>query len=306
MSDLWPGLQPSTEQDLSRDRAINAFLTLGEKLRSFYSRTADRNKKKTDVSDHLGVSTLFNTIEGEIIPRLMLAHHAEPVLKDPAKTRPTLTERDHEIFFQSVTTDTADHSNALFHEFLRRGISEETLFLDLLSGAARRLGVLWEEDRADFTEVTIGLCRLHEILRLNTPMRSGGSEGPSILLATACADQHVFGVVIVAEFFRRAGWRVRAEPGATSAQLAEIIGKEPFDVFGLSAACGHDPGVISSDISLLRAASLNKSVKVLVGGRLFVDSPALVSAVGADATAIDAKSAPAVGQELLAAADLHC
>jgi methylmalonyl-CoA mutase cobalamin-binding subunit len=189
-------------------------------------------------------------------------------------------------------------------ELLREGVSQEAVFLELLPQAARCLGELWEEDRCDFSDVTLGLCRLHEVLRDHSVVQDArgpaiAGDAPRILLATACADQHVFGVVLVAEFFRRAGWRVWSEPGAFRDQLAALLARERFDVLGLSAACSLLPDDVANDIETFRKASLHIGLRVLVGGRLFVDAPALVARVGADGAAPDARSAPAAASALL-------
>ena len=46
----------------------------------------------------------------------------------------------------------------------------ELLFLRLLAPAARRLGELWEGDLCTFTDVTIGLSHLQQVLRELSPV----------------------------------------------------------------------------------------------------------------------------------------
>ncbi len=288
-----------------------AFLHLGEKLKALASRSAAQ-PRPTDSEDAIGASALFNTIEGEIIPRLMLAHRA-PLAPTDGQAPPAevLSEQDHELFLQCVLRDSASSAHSYVEALLQRGVARDDLFLNLLATCARRLGEMWERDLCDFTDVTIGLCRLHEIVRKNAananhsqPTVAG--DGPRILLATACGDQHVFGIVIIADFFRRAGWRVTSEPGATQEELAKILSEREFDVLGLSAACSVFADDIANEIKKLRAASRNKNMKVLAGGRLFAESPALVKKVGADAFADSAKTAAEIGKELLAASAAHC
>lgn len=226
-----------------------------------------------------------------------------------------MAENDHDIFLQFVLSG-ADASAQRFADGLvRDGMSRERLFLDLLAGSARKLGEMWEKDDCDFADVTIGLCRLHAILRAHTDIEPAGGDyspknpawpRPRILLATACADQHVLGVSIVADFFRRAGWRVVSKPGAPLERLADMLSERSFDVLGLSASCSIFADDIAAEITALRSVSCNKDLKVLVGGRLFVDAPELIKKVGADGFAQDASSAPAEGEKLLAANALHC
>lgn len=305
MTDLNPDLLGPQPEGESRDPAVSAFLYLGEKLRSFYQRERRKPAERSELPPE-GADTLIRAIEGEIIPRLLLAHEARPELAGPDPTfDPSITPEEKERFLGVLMSDSAASTRRFCDMLLERGVTHETLFLDLLADCARRLGELWEDDRISFTEVTIGLCRLHQVLREQSAPGptdtavAGGAPGPGILLATACGDQHVFGVVMVAEFFRRASWRVWSEPGASRSEIEALLADQHFDLLGLSAACSTLADAVAEDIDAFRRASRNRDLKVLVGGRLFVDEPELTSAVGADGAAFDAKAAPAAGNALL-------
>jgi len=295
----------------ARDRALDTFLYLGERLSGAQER-AEAASDETEAVSEEGVQALFRAIEGEVIPRLLLAHKArDEASAAPARGEPRVTDRDRSEFMGMLLGASAAATQQQIEALLRRGVTRERVFMDLLAFAARELGALWEEDRCSFTEVTIGLCRLHQVLHENSLIGdrvdpAAGGTGPRILLATACADQHVFGVVMVAEFFRRARWRVWSEPGASRSELAAMLGRESFDVLGLSAACSAIADEIGSEIETLRKASTNTELKVLVGGRLFAEDPELVVRVGADGAAFDARSAPAAGDALLAREFASC
>jgi methanogenic corrinoid protein MtbC1 len=287
----------------SEDPAISAFLYLQRRLTHA---TTDPHTAKPVPHSNEAARLLLRAIEGEIIPRLLLAHRtgeASP-LESPT-TASTLGVDDHDRFLDLVLNDTAAATLHFVAELLGRGVPHGTVFLDLLATAARRLGELWEEDRCSFSDVTIGLCRLHEVLREHSVIHEAqrqhaSGETPRILLATACGDQHVFGVVMVAEFFRRDGWRVSSEPGVQCNQLAAILARTDFDLLGLSAHCSILAEDIANEIESLRKASRNAHLRVLVGGRLFLEEPDLVCRVGADGCAHDAGSAPTVANGLLA------
>lgn len=297
MTDFFPGLDRKSDIDGKSERAVMPFLQLGERLRE--TAAARSHPESREI--------LIKTIEGEIIPRLMLtladAKEKEfPV--DDAILAPS--DQEQSQFLWSVMNESAASSRAFVNGLIGRGIPREAIYLDLLTGAARRLGEMWEKDEADFTDVTIGLCRLHQILReqgaFNGADLSRPADAPSILLATSGGDQHVFGVVMVSEFFRRAGWRVWSDPAASFNDLKKLVAEERFDAIGLSAACDIEEGAIAAEIAALRAASSNPSIVILVGGGLFNNNPELVKAVGADATAIDGKSAVELGQRLVVSA----
>jgi methanogenic corrinoid protein MtbC1 len=315
MADLNQGLVDPGEEGQALDEAISAFLYLGERLSS--ARDADRERTATAASAPMPIDaaeSLFRAIEGEIIPRLMLAHQPQPQPHASERRRPpesALSPEDHARFLEGVLRDSAAATHAFVEELLQRGVPREAIFLDLLANAARRLGELWEEDLCDFSDVTIGLCRLHEVLRTQASFSTAEGEraaldAPRVLLGNACADQHVFGIVMVGEFFRRAGWRVSSEPGASCSQLSGILASESFDLLGISAACSAPVDDVASELAHLRKASRNRQLRVLVGGRLFMESPELAERVGADGIALDARSAPIAARGLLARAANHC
>ncbi len=300
MTDFLPGAERRFEGDLRHERAVMPFLQLGERLRT----------AKAPESQAESREILIKTIEGEIIPRLMLTL-ADAREKDTAADAGLLSpsEQERTQFLWSVMNESAASSRAFVTELIGRGVPREAIYLDLLTGAARRLGEMWERDEADFTDVTIGLCRLHQILReqgaINGFELSGSGDEPSILLATCGDDQHIFGVVMVSEFFRRAGWRVWSEPATALPELTAMIAREWFDAIGLSAACETPPDRIAGEIAALRKASKNPSLVVMVGGALFNQNPELVRQVGADATASDGKAAVEIGRRLVVSALQH-
>ncbi len=300
MTDFRGSLDSAENSDSKRDRAIFSFLDLGEKLRAA--------KEKPAIGD--GLDVLVSTIETEIIPRLMLTH--KTTTKEAPGNRPNLlapTQEDKTRFLWIVMNESASSSRSFVTALINRGIPRETIYLDLLTDAARRLGEMWERDQCDFTDVTIGLCRLHQVLREQSSLYGaetiGRGDAPKILLSTASGDQHVFGVVMVAEFFRREGWHVWCEPAAALDVLETLVAAEWFDLIGLSAASSATTDRIASEIIALRAASLNKSVKIMVGGSLFIQQPDLVAAVGADATAADGRLAAEAAKSLLVSAIGH-
>jgi methanogenic corrinoid protein MtbC1 len=191
------------------------------------------------------------------------------------------------------------------------GVDLETIYINLLAPAARRMGELWENDERDFSDVTIGLCRLHELLRahkLEDPSYEtiSNSNNASILLTTACEDQHIFGVIMVAEFFRKAGWLVNMEPGTSLAEMERIIAKQHYDVLGLSLARDLSTEEISKEISSLRLASKNKDLKVIIGGGSIERNISIVREFGADSYSTDASKAPEAARSLLADSALNC
>lgn len=251
------------------------------------------------------LARLVRTIEAEIIPRLVLAHCAVP---DAAAERAGRTQSPTSaevVEFAGLLLGPDAAAPLAYVEAMRaRGTAIETLHLELLAPAARQLGERWTSDTLGFSEVTIGLCRLQQVLReLGTAFRQElerAQDGRRALLVPVPGEQHSFGLLMVAEFFRRAGWDVWGEAPLSRAELVQAVRDSWFALVGLSASCDGRVETLASTIRAVRRASRNRAIGVLVGGPLFARQPELVALVGADATATDARQAVHQARNLLA------
>jgi methanogenic corrinoid protein MtbC1 len=252
----------------------------------------------------LRLALLSRAIEDEIIPRLMLAHpNAEDCLTLIASSGGPVSPEDVEAFAKLVLAPDENVAHACIEAMRASGISVETIYTDLLAPVARYLGVLWEEDLCDFTEVTVGLGRLQQVLRELSPafgQSNTGTSGSRVLLLPGPGEQHTFGLVMVAEFFRRAGWDVGGGPWEAGADPVVMVQREWFDVVGFSLGNVDQLDDLAACIKNVRAAALNKSICVMVGGPLFLANPEYVAYVNADAASTDGAQAPELAARLVA------
>jgi methylmalonyl-CoA mutase cobalamin-binding domain/chain len=269
-------------------------------------KTAEPGQPADEDSD-----TLFGVIESSIIPRLMLVHQTDEVngtaIPDPPVAS-RLEPSDHDRFLEVVRFEPESAVRQIVGEFLERGVPRPVVFVELLGTAARRLGELWTRDECTFADVTIGLCRLHAVLREESTLFDSGrgaaladrSSAPRrILLATADGDQHILGTVIVAEFFRQAGWHVTCEPGMEPEGIAKLLAKRSYDILGLSITRTARIHVVRTEIDIYRKASSNPCIGVLVGGHIFELESEMVERLGADESCLDARIAPKVAEKMI-------
>ena len=251
----------------------------------------------------LRLALLSRAIEDEIIPRLMLAHPtAGDYLPVAQAATAQVSQEDVRSFAQLVLAPDENVAHACIEAMRTSGISVETIYTDLLAPVARYLGVLWEEDLCDFTEVTVGLGRLQQVLRELSPafgQTNASTSGNRVLLLPGPGEQHTFGLVMVAEFFRRAGWDVGGGPWEAGADPVVMVQREWFDVVGFSLGNAAQLDDLAEVIKKVRAAALNKSVCVMVGGPLFLANPEYVAYVNADAASTDGAHAPELAAKLI-------
>jgi methanogenic corrinoid protein MtbC1 len=243
--------------------------------------------------------SLSMLIEGEIIPRLMIAHSLDkPVIEIAA-----IDETEIAALAPLALAVDADALLAHIEAILARGVTIDALMVDLLAPTARLLGQFWEDDRCDFVDVTMGLWRLqevvHEIAARCPADRMLSAGGHRALFASMPGDQHNFGTVVVDEVFRRDGWVTDRMSGPQTPDLIKRVGDQWFDLVGLTVSCDAHLESLTSVIAALRNVSKNRCVCIMVGGRLFSADPWLAVKVGADGTATDAISALNVAADLV-------
>lgn len=246
------------------------------------------------------MARLVHTLESDIIPRLVKAHR----LPSEAGALPVPAWPDIGQFARLCHAPDEAAMHAVVHGLRAAGVPAERLYVDLLAAAARELGRLWEEDLCDFTDVTVGVGRLQQLLRELSPAFGAEVEHPAdgrrILLLPAPGEQHTLGASMVAEFFRRAGWDVVGGVGGSGLEPVQAVQSEWFDILGLSAGHHARADWLRDCITRVRQVSRNRAIGVLVGGPLFAVAPEYGGGVGADAVVTEGQRGPDVAEGLLA------
>lgn len=253
-------------------------------------------------SKGLRTDMLRRAIEGEIIPRLMLNSRAGmPVVVAHGGTTRKVRAEDVLEFTDLLLDGASSEVSACVERLLGQGVSQAIIMLDLFAASARRLGDMWESDDRNFAEVTLAMGVLQEALRLLDSGRVpvGPHFARNILLTPVAGEQHFYPVLILDAFFTRGGWQVETRLSYEQARVEAIIKERHVDVIGLSISRESLLDQLASDIKSVRRKSCNRSLVVLVGGRVFFGHPELVAQVGADATAEDASSAIVVAERLV-------
>ncbi len=248
------------------------------------------------------VACLTQAIDVDVIPRLARRHRSG----EPGAAAPGLpvSAADVEAFLAQLLAGRQHEAEAVFVRLRERGTSVEQLYLQLMGPAARRIGELWCDDRVDFATVTLVVGHLQRWLREWSPQfaaeREAAPHAHRALFVQAPGEQHSFGLSMLAEFFRRAGWDVIGGIGGGGVDPAERVRREAVDLVGFSL--GSEPQLpwLERSIAQVRAASLNGAVVVMAGGPLFDQHPERLAGLAVDAAARDAPEALALAERLVA------
>lgn len=241
---------------------------------------------------------LTTVVECEIIPRLMLAH-ADERQASPlgAEIRPDVIEAFARV---SLEAD-AERMLALVNDEIAAGRNLSAVYHDILAPAARRLGAMWSDDEVAYSDVTIALGRLQHLIRdlgwKIPPAKGRPGAGHTVLFAPAPGEQHIFGLIMIEDQFRRAGWRTWLETHAEADELARIASQHSFDVVGFSLGNADLADRLALAIRQIRAKSKCRDVVILVGGNALEKDPLLFKSLGADASASDGFQALTIAAE---------
>ncbi|WP_375410758.1 B12-binding domain-containing protein [uncultured Methylobacterium sp.] len=258
-------------------------------------RTYRRKRSAEDARQRaMSLSRLF---EADIIPKLELLHPRLPPATHQSPTRPDA--HAVEAFAQLVLGPDLSAASDAFTVLLTKGHTAESLFLDLLAPAAALLGRLWDEDLCDFIEVTTGVAHLQMLLSSFRSETGLNERTRHVLLMGAPGEKHRFGVAVVEQFLRNAGWQVTNGMASSPEAIADLVGERWFGIVGMALGCESRADALGVSIRSVRKASRNPSIGVMVGGPVFLAHPELVQRVGADACAVDAPTAVLVAQRLL-------
>ena len=244
------------------------------------------------------LSSLVKTIEGNILPHIVEHHLKADRLENgqlniPA--HPSIDGAHIDQLLLLLLQDDATPSANYVKELFATGIELEEIYLNLLTPVARKLGEQWESDEADFTQVTVALWRIKQLMYDLSPMFQEYAEykqqGKSVMLVPLPGSQHTLGLFMVSEFFARAGWRVWGELAATEADILRMAKTQWFDVVGLSASVREQFPDLKRMITEVRSVSMNPHVGIMIGSPVFNQNPELVEDLGADMVGVDAVDA---------------
>jgi hypothetical protein len=253
---------------------------------------------------------LERAVEFEIVPRLVLAHqhHATPQGRAAAAAR---LDYPNEVkaFAEMILGRNEDAAGSHIQSLRAQGVPLEAIYLKLLSPTARYLKYQWLEDERDFADVTLGLWRLQQLLREFSAMFRSDTQrasGLRALLTHGPTEPHdlgylMFGLVLLGEFFRRDGWEAWIEPSPKALELSDTIHNEWFDVVEFMVSGQKRLDELAATIKMVRKASMNQSLGILLCGQMFVEHPELVLLVGGDMPAADPRDAAKEAQNLVRA-----
>ena len=260
---------------------------------------------KLDRTAYRQADAQFRAVQ-QSLPEDALRRVAEEVVRRLAFRLPRHIDPDHQptqeeidrLCFALVSSDEVAGDRIIFAA-RRDGVPPEVIYLSYVAGAARRLGVMWEEDRLSFLEVTLASGRLYRIIRglrqvLDATLLNDAHDR-HVFFALAPDDSHTLGIEIATDLFRRRGWDVDLSVGDT---LEEIVTQTEGSRYAAVVLVAQSDKHLPDIIALVLALRISQPMAhVLVAGNIVHEVAEVGTLVGADAvlpkleTAVDGLAA---------------
>ena len=244
---------------------------------------------------------ILHVVEDHIIPRLVRGSQEDPVLTNTGRDAARMPSESDVIAFADLAVNTDVRSSLEFiGSLLDKDISVESIYLDLISPAAKYLGDMWVEDRVDFSRVSLGAsCMQRSLIGLGQRYESKHdfTAQRSMLISAMPGDQHMLGPSIAAEFLRRYGWHAKFIMPNSPDDITNELRQSKFDMLGLSLSCDDYLADLEPLITHVRSSA--GEVGILAGGRAVMADPGFVMKAGSDVVALDARDAVVQAKQLL-------
>lgn len=249
-------------------------------------------------------SSILSIVESQIIPRLLVSDRiGKPHLTLVSSSKAMPSKKEIEIFTDLCSSDSSKDAQSFVDDLLNKGLSKEDIFLELITPAAQYLGSQWDDDRMDFSQVNLGLVRLHSIANeIRCTSKSdefAKGKARRVMMASAPGSMHMLGTTIVADFFRKEDWQVVVAISSSANELVQTVSNEWFDVLGLSLSVDQQLTGLADLIDQLKSLSLNPRMVVMLGGPIFSAKKLDANDFGANGICDNAKHAVGLAVSLL-------
>ncbi len=208
-----------------------------------------------------------------------------------------------EEFVEKLFDEESDDCRHMLDEAMAESGDPQKVVEILLEPAARIIGEKWCADECDLLKVTIAVSRMQRLFRriaAQTPIGVVPDMSRCALLTPAPGEQHTFGLSVVDDAFRRAGWEVDCCGCDEEFDVYRLVASNHYQIIGISVSVDR----LLPDLALLgrklRSRSRNKSIILIAGGSLVMENPQGAIDAGFDLLAVDAKSAVALAETVVA------
>jgi methanogenic corrinoid protein MtbC1 len=208
-----------------------------------------------------------------------------------------------EEFVVMLFDEDSDRCQEMLGEALAESGDPQKVVEILLEPAARVVGENWCSDECDFLKVTIAVSRMQRLFRRmasECPPASLPDLSRCALLTPAPGEQHTFGLSVVDDAFRRAGWEVDCCGCDEETEMFRLVALNHYQIIGVSISVERFLPDLLELSRKLRTRSRNRAIVLIAGGSMVMQNPQGAIEAGFDLLAVDSVSAVSLADMVVA------
>lgn len=211
----------------------------------------------------------------------------------------------HDDYLRAVRAGDRRLAFRVIDEAHAGGLDVGCIYLDVFEPVLREVGRLWQENEISVADehLATAITQAAMVRLYERAYEWEADDGPTLVAACADVERHEVGLRMLCDLLELRGWRTRYLGASVPTEsLVAMVRAHPPHAVALSASIAPHLPRLRATIAALRDALGAATPPILVGGRPFLDDPALAGRIGADLTAPDAVRAVEVLERRVGAA----
>lgn len=233
-------------------------------------------------------------IEPKFLDRVMLTFDEGIYAFEKAYNDITPVQIEHDQFLNHLLKMDTDQAYQYVLQKIEEGMSIKDIYLNVFQPTLYKVGELWQQRIISVAkEHYITAAIQHIIGKLYPLMFVSRKESIYSMTAVCAGDElHEIGMRMIADFFELSGWDTHfLGSNLPINMITEHMKEHPTDVLAISATTSQHILEVKALIQSIKQDEKLKHIKVLVGGKVFNETPNLWKTIGADAYALEPEQA---------------
>ncbi len=201
---------------------------------------------------------------------------------------------DQDVFLKALLLMKTDQAYDVIQKEMAQGMSIQDVYLKILQPTLYKIGELWHQQKISVAKEHYMTAAIQNIIgRLYDKLFSNRKEAQYSITAVCAGDElHEIGMRMVADFFELSNWDSYFLGSNIPIQVViDHLIETPTDVLAISATTSNNLIDVQRLIDAVKKHPLLDRMKILLGGRVFNQTPDLWKKMNADGHARDAEQA---------------
>lgn len=190
-------------------------------------------------------------------------------------------------FLNSILEGDHRQSLTISRDYLEQTKSLQSLYMQIIQPAMYEVGHMWERAEISVAQEHLASAVVSRVLAsVNSLSQNSLNRKGKVVITAAEGELHEIGAWMISDIFQLEGWEIRYL-GANTPGKDVISLMESYlpDVLAISVTMPFNIMKVKSLTDKLRKDVRHTLLKVMVGGRVFIDNPELCNSINSDAFA---------------------